>query len=127
MRPSVVLVGEDSLALASLRQHLEKESRFFVQKKIQGFSETIESLRTVPDPVLVVVDLNWEPEKTFRAVEDLKLKFPELHIILTSEDSTPETILRALRAGAEEFLAQPFNWPEVMPALDKIRERLAQQ
>ncbi len=127
MKPSIVLVGEDSLALASLRQHLEKESRFFVQKKIQGFPETVESLSTTPDPVLVVVDLNWEPDKTFRAIEDLKFKFPELHLILTSAESTPETILRALRAGAEEFLAQPFNWPEVMQAFDKIRERIIQQ
>ncbi len=127
MRPTVVLIGEDSLALASLRQHLEKETRFFVQKKIQGFPDAIDALGKNPGLTLAVVDLNWEPEKTFRTVEEVKLQFPELHLILTSAESTPETLLRALRIGAEEFLPQPFDWPEVMRAFDKIRERMMQQ
>jgi pilus assembly protein CpaE len=126
MRPTVVLVGEDSLALASLRQHLEKESRFLVQKKILGFPDAIDFLHKNSGPLLLVVDLNWELEKTFRAMEEVKRKFPEIRLILTSAESSPDTLLRALRAGAEEFLPQPFNWPEVIQAFDKIRERMTQ-
>jgi pilus assembly protein CpaE len=74
-----------------------------------------------------VVDLNWEPENTLRSIEALKLKFPQLHLVLTAAENTPNILLRALRAGVEEFLAQPFDWPEVMQAFDKIRERIDHQ
>ena len=94
MKPAIVLVGEDSLALASLRQHLEKEPRFSVEKKIQGFAETLESLHKLPDPVVAVVDLNWDSENTLRAIEELKLKFPQLHLVLTAAENNSLCLAR---------------------------------
>src|SRR2546428_3453409 len=125
MKLPVVLIGEENIALASLRQHLAKDPDFPVDHKIQSFAEAEEVLRKKTGPVLVVVDLGREGEEAFRAAEDLKLTLPHIHLLMTSADNTPETILRALRSGAEEFFTQPFHWPEVAQSLDRMRQNIA--
>ena len=76
MKLPVVLIGEENIALASLRQHLAKDPDFPVDHKIQSFAEAEEVLRKKTGPVLVVVDLGREGEEAFRAAEDLKSKIP---------------------------------------------------
>ncbi|MGE0821055.1 MAG: AAA family ATPase [Candidatus Binatia bacterium] len=127
MKIPVILVGEDSIALASLRQQLERDLSFVVQKKPQQFSEATEVLRKTSGPVLVVVDLGREVEKMFQAAQDFKLRFPDVHLVMTSADSSSQVILQALRSGAEEFFSQPFNWPEVVQSLERLRERISVQ
>jgi len=44
--------------------------------------------------------------------------------VMTSPTGAPDTILRAMRSGAEEFITQPFNWPEVLKSFDTIRKKI---
>lgn len=124
MKLPICLIGEDSLALASLKQQLEKEVAYLVDTKVHTYSEAFEALRVKNGPVLVVVDLNREPEQAFSIAQEVKSKLPNVHIVMTSPENKPETILRAMRSGAEEFLTQPFNWPEVMKSFDAIRNKI---
>ena len=43
---------------------------------------------------------------------------------MTSPTSAPDTILRAMRSGAEEFLTQPFDWNQVLKSFDAIRKKV---
>ncbi|HWP56614.1 MAG TPA: AAA family ATPase [Candidatus Acidoferrales bacterium] len=124
MKLPIVLIAEDNLALISLRQKLEKEVDYLVENKIHGFDNAFELLRKRTGPVLIVVDLSRDPEKAFRVAHEIKFNLPNVHVAMTSPDSTPETILRAMRSGAEEFFTQPFNWPEVFQSLDRIRNKI---
>ncbi|MGH7829182.1 MAG: AAA family ATPase, partial [Candidatus Binatia bacterium] len=47
--------------------------------------------------------------------------------VMTSPNSHPQTILRAMRSGAEEFLTQPFNWTEVLQSLEAVRGKVQVQ
>jgi pilus assembly protein CpaE len=124
MRLPVYLIGEDSLALASLRQQLEKEAAFFVEPKVHGYGEALDHLRTKTGPVLVVVDLNRDPERAFAFAEEVKFRLSNVHLVMTSPDHNPATILRAMRSGAEEFLTQPFSRPEVLKSFETIRRKI---
>jgi pilus assembly protein CpaE len=127
MKIPVFFIGDDSIALASLRQQLEKELTFTVHKKSLGFADVQDQLRKTTSSALVIVDLGRDHDRTFLAVEDLKRQFPSSHLVMTAADSSSQTILRALRAGAEEFFAQPFNWPEVTQSIDRLHERIQVQ
>ena len=122
----VILIGEDSIALASLRQQLEKDPGFVVHKRPSGFGEAAEVLQRTPTPAIVVIDLGRDPDKTFQATEDFKRHFPNTHLIMTTADNSSPVILRALRTGAEEFFSQPFNWPEVLQSFERLREKVTQ-
>jgi len=124
MRLPVYLIGEDSLALASLRQQLEKEAAFFVEPKVHGYAEALDHLRSKTGPVLVVVDLNRDPERAFAFAEEVKFRLSNVHLVMTSPDNNPQTILRAMRSGAEEFLTQPFNRSDVLKSFDTIRKKI---
>ena len=122
----VILIGEDSIALASLRQQLEKDPGFIVHKRPNGFGEAAEFQQKTATPAIVVIDLGREPDKVFQAAEDFKRHFPNTHLIMTTADNSSPVILRALRTGAEEFFSQPFSWPEVLQSFERLREKVTQ-
>jgi pilus assembly protein CpaE len=127
MKLPVVLIGENSNALTSLKKQLEKELDFLVDNKIHGFDESFQVLKAKTGPVLVIVDLSRNPENAFETAQDIKFKLHNVHLLMTSPDNSPETILRAMRSGAEEFLTQPLQWPDVLNALQMIRKKITLQ
>jgi pilus assembly protein CpaE len=124
MKFPIVLIGEDSLTLASLKQQLEKEPAFHVEPRVFTYAEAFEGLRNKTGPTIAVVDLTGDPERAFTVAEEIKFKLSHVRMVITSPTSNPETILRAMRSGAEEFLTQPFNWPEVFKSFDAIRKKI---
>jgi len=127
MKLPVVLIDQDNIALASLRQQLQKELDFLVENRVHSFEEAFEFLQTKTDPVLVIVDLSRDAENAFRLAGEIKLKLPSMHLLMTSPNNDPQTLLQAMRAGAEEFITQPFNWPEVLRSLKDMREKIQRQ
>jgi pilus assembly protein CpaE len=124
MKFPIVLIGEDSLTLASLKQQLEKEAAFYLEPRVFAYAEAFEGLRNKTGPTIAVVDLTLDPERAFAIAEEIKFKLSHVRMVMTSPKSNPETILRAMRSGAEEFLTQPFNWPEVFKSFDAIRKKI---
>ncbi|HXG50515.1 MAG TPA: AAA family ATPase [candidate division Zixibacteria bacterium] len=110
--------------MASLKQQLEKEPAFFLESRVYGYGEALDALARKAGPVVAVVDLSRDAERAFAIAEEIKLRMSNVHLVLTSPQASPETILRAMRSGAEEFLPQPFNWPEVFKAFDTIRKKI---
>jgi pilus assembly protein CpaE len=125
MKTPVFFIGDDSIALASLRQQLEKELTFTVHKKSLGFADVQDQLRKIhSNAALVIIDLGRDHDKMFLAAAELKRQVPNARVVMTAADSSSQTILQALRAGAEEFFAQPFHWPEVTQSIDRLHERI---
>jgi pilus assembly protein CpaE len=118
------MIGEDSLALASLKQQLEKEASVSVDPRVYGFGEVYDALKSRSGPVVAVVDINRDPERAFTVAEQIKLKLSNVRLVMTAPTGAPDTILRAMRSGAEEFLTQPFNWVEVLKSIDSIRKKI---
>src|SRR5687767_8430723 len=123
MKLPIFLVGEDSLALASLKQQLEREGSVSVEPKVYGYGEAFDALKIKTGSMIAVVDINQDPERAFSVAEQIKLRLPTVRLVMTSPTGAPETILRAMRSGAEEFLTQPFNWAEVLKSLETIRKK----
>jgi pilus assembly protein CpaE len=124
MKLPICLIGEDSLALASLKQQLEKEASVSVEPRIMSYGEAFDGLKTRTGPIVAVVDINLDPERAFTVAEQIKLRLPNVRLVMTSPTGAPDTILRAMRSGAEEFLPQPFNWSEVLKSFDTIRKKI---
>jgi pilus assembly protein CpaE len=124
MKLPISLIGEDSLALASLRQQLEKEVSVAVDSRVYGYGEVIDAFKSRNGPIVAVVDINRDPERAFGVAEEIKQKFPNVRLVMTSPTGSPDTILRAMRTGAEEFLTQPFNWNELLKSLDTISKKV---
>jgi len=99
MKLSIILIGEDSLALASLKQQLEKEPSVAVDSKIYGYNEAFDALKSRNGPIVAVIDINLDPERAFNVAEQVKLRLTNVRLVMTSPTGAPDTILRAMRSG----------------------------
>ena len=124
MKLPIYLIGEDSLALASLRQQLEKEPAFSIESRVHNYADAFDHLRSKSGPIVAVIDLNRDEERAFAVAAEIKFKLSNVHLVMTSPDDNHQTILRAMRSGAEEYLTQPFNWQEVLKSFDHIRKKI---
>ena len=96
--------------LTSLRQQLEKEPAFFIETRVHNYADAFDHLRNKSGPIVAVIDLNRDEERAFAVAAEIKLKLSNVHLVMTAPDDNPQTLLRAMRTGAEEYLSQPFNW-----------------
>ncbi|MBV8859953.1 MAG: AAA family ATPase [Acidobacteria bacterium] len=78
-------------------------------------------------PNAVVIALGAEPEASLRFVERLAREFPRTAVICAARDSSPDTILRSIRAGAREFLRLPVRPEEFATVYQRTAEFCAVQ
>ena len=124
MRLPICLIGEDTQTLELLRRQFESEAAYVIDPKVYRYSEAVEALRNKVGSVVAIVELKRDPEPGFAVAEEIKLKIPNVRLVMTSAAGNSGAILRAMRSGAEEFLPQPFDWSEVLKSLETIRKKI---
>ena len=91
---------------------LEAES-----SRYEFFADIVE--QTTPDIAMVAVD--HDTEKALQLLEDLSRAHPDCALLALSTTTDGQLILRAMRAGAREFLTQPLAAEDLVGALERIR------
>jgi pilus assembly protein CpaE len=61
---------------------------------------------------LTIIDLAGDPEQGLKALERLKQAAPDLYVIASHYHADGETVIQALRAGANDFILQPLKRTE---------------
>ena len=87
--------------------------------RYEFFSDVV--TQTHPDIGLVAIDSN--PDKALDLVSSLNEASPECSVLVVSSSTDGNLILRAMRAGAKEFLAQPLRIEDLVNALRRIGDR----
>lgn len=100
-----------SLLLGMDRIWLEAEA-----SRYEFFADVVS--QTHPD--VGVVSLDADPDKGLDLVAQLHKLAPECSILVVSSSSDGSLILRAMRAGAKEFLTHPIKLEDLLTALDRI-------
>ena len=76
--------------------------------------------QTNPDIGLVAID--EDPEKALKLVSELAESAPDCAVLVVSSSNDGNLILRAIRAGAKEFLTRPVRIEDLLAALGRIGE-----
>lgn len=100
-----------SLLLGMDRIWLEAEA-----SRYEFFADVVN--QTHPD--VGVISLDADPDKGLDLVAQLHKSSPECSILVVSSSSDGSLILRAMRAGAKEFLTHPIKLEDLLTALDRI-------
>jgi pilus assembly protein CpaE len=72
---------------------------------------------------LLILEIGENLEKDFEKVQSIQISGLVQDIFLTSSRLEPELLIRALRAGAREFIPQPVQKEEVREAIKRIIEK----
>ncbi len=75
------------------------------------------------NPDIGVVALDTDPDKALKLVEQLGLQRTDCSILVVSGSTDGTLILRAMRAGAKEFLPKPVRLEDLVASLDRLSER----
>lgn len=74
--------------------------------------------QTHPDISVVAMDHN--ADKALELISDVKERSPECSILVISGSTDGQIILKAMRAGAREFLTQPVRMEDLVTAIQRI-------
>lgn len=84
--------------------------------RYEFFREIVD--QTSPDTALI--DIDSDEEKALQLLADLKADHPSCGLIVVSSRTDGQLILKAMRAGAAEFLNSPVQIEELVNALDRV-------
>jgi DNA-binding NtrC family response regulator len=81
--------------------------------------------RTTPPFPIVIADLNLPHADGFAVLEAARKANPSAYVIIVTGYATIDAAVRAVRAGAYDFLAKPFMLGQLELLLNRIRDRMA--
>jgi pilus assembly protein CpaE len=71
-------------------------------------------------PDIGVVSIDHDAEKGLQLIQDLQANSPECSILVVSSSSDGQLILKAMRAGAKEFLTHPLHVEDLIGSIERI-------
>ena len=77
-------------------------------------------------PDLVVLGVGRSPGPALDVVRSIREELPHTGVVLLSGNGSPELILRAMRAGAHEFLPLPLERDDLSAAVERLQTMLVQ-
>ena len=77
-------------------------------------------------PDLLIFELSEKFDEEFKLLESLLASNAVGEVFVTSQAHDTDLLLKAMRAGAKEFLSQPLNELEVKTALAAFKKRMQQ-
>ena len=114
-----LLLGGDPAVLAKLRSQLTGLDAATVVCR-EGSLEDGPRLVREGLPAIVMVVMDGDAKGAIAVMEDIASVAPAAHIFAVSHDGSTETIVKAMRAGASEFLNLPLEPSQVLKALIKV-------
>lgn len=72
------------------------------------------------NPDVAIVDIDGDEGKALALVEQIAKSHPQCGVVVVSSLADGQLILRAMRAGAREFLNSPVKIEELVGALDRV-------
>jgi DNA-binding NarL/FixJ family response regulator len=85
-----------------------------------SFAEALGQLEAMPDPDIVLLDLNIPDASRFSALEQLRVDFPSLPVVMVSGSYDRVTVRDALAAGAAGFLPKTLDRATILDAIQQV-------
>lgn len=114
-KPPLVLVIEDDPIVSGLLEHTLARRGFRVQIAADGRT-AIELLETLAPPKLVLLDVMLPYCDGFEVIRCIREKatWVDVPVIMLTSKSQERSIVRALEAGASDYMVKPFRPDELI-------------
>jgi DNA-binding NtrC family response regulator len=117
----ILLVDDEPLLLRSLTRVLRADGH-----EIRTAAGTAEALRHLVDPELdvILLDLFMPGDNGLDLLDRVKRERPEVEVVMMTGHASVETAVGAMRRGAFDYLAKPFDEPHrIRTTVGKALER----
>lgn len=123
---TVVLVHRDDYERGQLRQALETLPGVQIAGERTDMRSGI-ALAHQMRPTILLLELAQPVEDGLYVASEFKNEHPECAIFLSTDAFDPDTLLRALRAGAQEVLRRPLDRGALREAVERVARQSAKK
>ncbi len=106
----VLLIDDDGLIVTTLTRSLKKQG-YEVLADSQG--QDVLALARSFHPDVVLLDIKLPGKNGLEILKEITESRIDTKVIMLTSDDTAETAIKAIRLGAVDYLAKPFNLEEV--------------
>lgn len=118
----ILLLGTDQTFGQELHQHLETLKQVVVLRGMRDPANAVSSIGREKPEVVIVEIPGWEgADKTFDVIAKVLQVAPGSSVVAAGPANSAELVIRAIRAGAIEFLGRPVSPQDLAAAIEKIR------
>lgn len=121
MSRHALVVSDDSTVDPTLEQALQRYGYSRITR-IPGVGEALQTLEEQPADILVV-PVDTLDEMQIAALDRANRRDRNMGIIATGARADPELMLRAMRAGIQEFLVRPLVLADLSAAVERVYRR----
>jgi two-component system chemotaxis response regulator CheY len=108
--PSVLIVEDDS-ATRRLYRFLLSNGGYVVLEAEDGVAALEQIASKQCD--LVITDMNMPRMDGMELIRNIRRDYPDTYVILITAFGTPDTQKQAIKIGANDYLAKPFDFEEL--------------
>lgn len=118
-RLSVAVVAVDKSVQRMLKNQLDQMNDVKLASVFSNIDEGFKAMKTTK-PDILIQELPEDSSQTLNWIQRIKRECPDTAIFVSSAVKTPELIISAMRAGAQEFLRHPIDLDELKKAVEKV-------
>lgn len=123
MKPAQVLIVEDDAKLRMVLREIITKEGHYVDSVETGEAALAKAGGTDYD--LIITDLRLPGIDGMDVLKAIRKSRPDISVIMITAYATIDTAVEAMREGAEDYIAKPFNLDEIRLIVKKVLERKA--
>ncbi len=118
--PPLLIIDDEKNMRLSLTTAMERHGY-----RVRGAESAEEALRTLEQDefFMVITDARLGGMSGYELLGKIKARWPDLPILMITAYATPKLAVEAIKAGAIDYLAKPFDPEEMLHAVSRCAER----
>lgn len=116
----VVIVDDAPFVREALEEILVRAGHQVVGRAENGEQAVSQCLATKPD--VVIMDIVMPIKSGVQATKEIRAALPETRVIACSTVDQEIMLMKAVEAGANDFITKPFKVEEVLERIKKVTE-----
>jgi len=114
----ILVVDDARFMRGMLLQLLESSGHEIVGEAGDGREALDKYRELIPD--LVMMDITMPDVDGIEGIRLIRKEYPDARIIICSAMGQQNMVVRAIQAGAKDFIVKPFNPERVISAIEKV-------
>jgi len=119
------------LILDDEKQFTEELSGFFVDSEFEALeANTVAEGLNILNKVeidLLILDVRLSGANGLDILKDVKIQYPYIEVIIISAHGDMDTVIKAMRLGAFDYLRKPFRFIDIQIAIERTQKYLQMQ
>lgn len=117
----VLVADSDPASRGQLRHHLEAIEQVIVVGEVGGPAEAVSVAKNGTNVAIVEVPEGARQAQAIDCIAQLLRLRPGISVMASGSGGSADLVIRAVRAGAVEFIRRPISREELAAAIEKVR------